>query len=202
MTAAELTERHWGIATAVAKKYARPHTDRFDELVGIGLLAIVEATPLYDGVSSSLETWLSCRVRWRVWNSFRRERRYREALGLVSLDAERQWAGDSRKALTYAGTVEDRRRPHPDVIADRDEAERLLSVINARDREDYLRRHLEGHTNAEIAKKYGTSPQAVQERLSNAQEKLEGGGGRGVSHQRVSRRLRLAQEKLERSQKR
>jgi DNA-directed RNA polymerase specialized sigma24 family protein len=173
----ELTPRQLRIPLAVAARYARPGTNRYEELVSAGNLGLVEGLRSFDPARGALVPHLFARVRARVGVAlgaasskngrpvFRHERRW----GMfVSLDAPLEGPGGG---LSLAGTLE--ARAEPDLAEIREAVSWVLSRLSPSDRELFVRRHAEGASLRDLAALPGggRSPAGVAERLRRAERR-------------------------------
>ncbi len=171
MATLELTERHLCVPYKLAARYARQNSDWFDELVAVGMLALVEAAQTYDETKSQAITHLTMRVKWAMWEACRLDKLRWDRLGSLSLEDVVEQSGG--RLMDVDELAVDRRRHHEDVIADREEAEQALSVLVERDREEYYWHYHDGLSMVEIAALRGRTRQMISLRMIRSQETLQ-----------------------------
>lgn len=127
----EPNDRQLNIPRAIAARYAHPNTDRFDELVSEGNLALAKALRSYrPGHDTTLSSWLYGSVKLTLM---------RVAAGPRSESARRQ---ERTRSLAYG---EDFEGPEDSRTDDRDQVDRLLGCLGRDDRKFFVSRVVDGN---------------------------------------------------------
>lgn len=150
---AEPTEEQLRIPHVVAARFARPGTDRYEELVASGNLGLVEALRSHDPAKGPLVNHIFARVRSRVQRSLGRK----NCRGRDVLLHERRWQlmrsidAPMADGLTLAATLAEA-CPSEEAA---DAVEAVLSKLDPVDRELYTLRHGMGLGLDEISARFG-----------------------------------------------
>lgn len=165
---AEITPRLLGIPAALAKRYARPGTDAFDELVAEGLLELVKAARRWRpgaGAAPGSYCWraVATAVAYAAGRGSRR--RYTQA---------RRWARLSPLPHNPAD-----RRPDPRLLVDAADAARAaLSKLPPLAHAAYALRHGHGMTHRAIGLLFGRSRAWAEGEVRKAEKMVAAYAGR------------------------
>lgn len=163
-----------GLVYMWVEKFASERLE-WDELVGVGMLALAEAIASYDpGHNASLETWCSRKIRWSISDYARREISPTWRTGAVNYRGRAViWSMDEELPADFDGGAPGTKH---DVIAGRADVETeaearmaMSDVMALPERERYcVVRELIGHTHEEIGDDLGTSKNNVTRILKRA----------------------------------
>lgn len=169
----QLTERMLNMPHAVAGRYARRETWRYEELVSEGNLALVKAAASFsDAGGRELSSWLMENVKLAIRQEVASdsEQTYRRSDG-----TERKYFRSAArwKRLASIGAWDAPGRTDPPAFIDREFVAAVLSRLSDADRATYVRRHADGERVADLAASLRVSPSTVKWRLARTQEKVE-----------------------------
>jgi RNA polymerase sigma factor (sigma-70 family) len=176
----EVTDGMLDIPRRVAKRYARPGSEFYEELVAVGNLALLGAVASYDeGKGCPLDAWLTTYVWQRVYrssglpgsggnNAGRRVFTSAERNALMER-LDEPFKGDDHRLLgdTLPSTRSDT-LPPDEQAASTDYVEWLLSPLTPTQRKALELRVLKGLTRHQAAAEMGMSDYAAHQRFLEA----------------------------------
>lgn len=185
----ELTERHLQIPYALASRFARQHTDAYEELVCAGNLALAKARHWFDPARLSKKTGKPVSFTTYAYTAVHRELQRASGLSksyVVAADGSRKLArrhedrwrllGELDAPLPSGqGTLADRIESRPERSDElSEETAALLALLKPADRAAYVLYHGHGLASKDVAARLGVTRQMVQMRLKRAQKTLDG----------------------------